>query len=198
MERNDARARALVTIRPIRPDDAPALERFYERLSDDSRHLRFFAVTRGLSHAQSASFCSTDHDHRDGFVATIAGVGDNGVDRVGAGAEPAGSGDRGEAENGETIVGHVCLEPIAPGRAEVAIAVADALQGHGIGRRLMVAAFDWARWAGVDALVATTLAENVGIRRLMASLGVPLHERPIGVDAAAVELIVPPGHVVAA
>jgi acetyltransferase len=184
VEATDGLAPPHVTIRPIRPDDAPALERFYERLSDDSRHLRFFAVTRGLSHVQSASFCSTDHDHRDGFVATVVSAGDD---------DGGGDGD-----GRERIVGHVCLEPVGPGRAEVAIAVADELQGQGIGRRLMIAAFDWARWAGIGTLIATTLAENVAIRQLVASLGVPLHARPAAVDATIVELTVPPGHVAAA
>jgi RimJ/RimL family protein N-acetyltransferase len=156
-----------VIVRPIGPDDSAELERFYERLSEDSRHLRFFAVTRGLSRAQSTSFCSTDHDHREGFVATTA----------------AGGSSR--------IVGHVCLEPAGEGRAEVAIAVADELQCRGIGRRLMVAAFDWARWANVDTLVATMLTTNVGIHRLVASLGVPCRFRPAGFDAMTVEITVP-------
>ena len=164
-----------VTLRPIAPGDAAALERFYERLSDDSRHLRFFAVTRGLSHGQSTTFCSTDHDHREGFVATVA--------------DPGGD---------ERIVGHVCLEPIAAGRAEVAIAVADELQRKGIGRRLMVAAFDWARWAGVRTLVATMLDANPAIHRLVASLGVASAVRPLGDDATTVELAVPPGRAAAA
>ena len=160
--------RPTVIVRPIGPDDSAGLERFYERLSEDSRHLRFFAVTRGLSHAQSTSFCSTDHDHREGFVATLT--------------EPNGR---------SRIVGHVCLEPAGDGRAEVAIAVADELQGRGIGRRLMVAAFDWARWANLDTLVATMLSTNVGIRRLVASLRVPCRFRPAGSDAMTVEIAVP-------
>lgn len=156
-----------VVVRPIGPDDAPELERFYERLTEESRRLRFFAVTRGLSHGQSASFCSTDHDHREGFVATLT---ENGVSR---------------------IVGHVCLEPAGDGRAEVAIAVADELQGRGIGRRLMVAAFDWARWANVGTLVATMLTTNVGIHRLVSSLGVPFRLSQTGGDATTVEIAVP-------
>jgi acetyltransferase len=167
--------RPTVIVRPIGPDDAAELERFYERLSEDSRHLRFFAVTRGLSHTQSASFCSTDHDHREGFVATISAPG--GASR---------------------IVGHVCLEPAGDGRAEIALAVADAFQGQGIGRRLVVASFDWARWANVATLVATMLSTNVAIRRLLASLGVPCRFRPAGFDAMTVEISVPGARVAAA
>jgi acetyltransferase len=160
--------RPTVIVRPIGPDDSAELEGFYERLSEDSRHLRFFAVTRGLSHTQSASFCSTDHDHREGFVAIVAAPG-----------------------GGSRIVGHVCLEPAGDGRAEVAIAVADEYQGRGIGRRLIVAAFDWARWANIGTLVATMLTANVAIHRLIASLGVPYRLRPTGPDATTVEISVP-------
>ena len=166
---------AVVVVRPIGPEDAAELERFYERLSDDSRRLRFFAVTRGLSHSQSATFCSTDHDHREGFVAAVA-----------------------TSEGESRIVGHVCLEPIGQGRAEMAIAVADELQGRGIGRRLMIAAFDWARWAGVETLVATMLAANPAIHRLISSLGVATRLGPLIYDATTVELVVPPGRAAAA
>jgi acetyltransferase len=162
-------AAAGIRIRPIVADDAPELERFYECLSDDSRHLRFFAVTRGLSHAQSAAFCSPDHAHREGFVATA-------ID---------GSGQS------RRIVGHVCLEPAGDARAEVAIAVADEYQRAGIGRRLMAAAIAWAPRAGVDTLTATMLTSNPGIHRLIASLGLPSWIQRSGVDTSTVDIAVP-------
>jgi acetyltransferase len=154
------------TIRPIRPDDAPALESFYEALSDESRRLRFFACTRGLSHPQATQFCCTDHDHREGFVAVV------------------------EQEGSTRIVGHVCLEPARDGSAEIAIAVADEQQGRGIGRTLMGAAVAWASEVGVDRLSATMLSENIAIRRLLTGLGLPARVRPIGfgVDAVTIDL----------
>ncbi len=65
--------RTSVQVRAIRPTDANALERFYSGLSAESRQTRFFSLSAGLSHAQSASFCTTDHDHREGFVAVVDG-----------------------------------------------------------------------------------------------------------------------------
>jgi len=158
-----------VRIRPIEAGDDVELARFYARLSEDSRRLRFFAVTRGLSPAQSAGFCAPDHGHREGFVATLAD-GPSDVTR---------------------IVGHVCLEPAGAGRAEVAIAVADELQRAGIGRRLMAAALVWARRAGVDTLTATMLASNPGIHRLLASLGLPARITAAGGDTSTIEITVP-------
>src|SRR5262245_4249241 len=155
-----------VTIRPIRPDDAAALERFYEALSDESRRRRFFACTRGLSHPQATQFCCTDHDHREGFVALTG------------------------PEDGARIVGHVCLEPARDGTAEIALAVADELQGHGIGRALMDAAVTWAYEVGIDRLSATMLSENVAIHRLLTGAGRPAWVRPVGMgfDAVTIDL----------
>jgi acetyltransferase len=165
-----------VSIRPIRSDDAAALERFYVELSEDSRRLRFFGATRGLSHTQSTTFCTTDHDHREGFVATVAVAdGDN--------AQVPGAGER--------IVGHICLEPAGSRRAEMAIAVADEFQRAGIGRRLIEAALEWARRARVATLTATMLTGNAGIHRLVLSLGLPTRIQPSGPDASFVEIDVP-------
>ncbi len=138
-----------IRIRPIEPDDAAELERFYEALSDDSRRRRFFACTRGLSHPQARLFCCTDHDHREGFVAVT------------------------EQEGASRIVGHVCLEPARDGSAEIALAVADELQGRGIGRALVDASVAWAHEAGIDRFSATMLSDNVAIRRLLTGLGIP-------------------------
>jgi RimJ/RimL family protein N-acetyltransferase len=143
---------ASVSIRPIRPEDAPALERFYERLSDESRTRRFLAPSHGLSHTGSRTFCAADHAHREGFVAELAT------------SDPSTS----------EIVGHVCLEPDGDGSAEVAVAVADRLQGMGIGRRLVLAGVDWAAQAGIKRLSATAFSSNVRIIRLLKDLGLPV------------------------
>jgi acetyltransferase len=138
-----------IRIRPLSPADAKALERFYVDLSEDSRHLRFFDCSRGIGHTQSVSFCTPDHEHREGFVAVTPRDGD----------------DR------PRIVGHLCLEPVDETTAEVAIAVADAYQHQGIGRRLMLAGIEWARSVGIVHLRATMLATNGPIQRLVSSLG---------------------------
>jgi acetyltransferase len=153
-----------ITIRPALPTDAEALERFYAGLSEDSRHLRFFGCTRGISHSQSVSFCTPDHAHREGYVAVLS------------------SGGPGP----DLIVGHLCLEPIDDATAEVAIAVADAYQHQGIGRRLMAAGIDWARAVGIARLRATMLALNIPIKRLLAGLGLTTSTSTEGLDTTVV------------
>lgn len=155
-----------IRIRPIEPGDHDRLRAFYAGLSDESRRTRFFALTPGIGDGQSTWFCSPDHGHREGLVAA------------------AGHGHR------ERIVGHLCIEPIDERTAEIAVAVADAFQGHGIGRRLAVAATDAARADGYTRLLATMLAGNPAIQRLLHGLGLPASSRAIGagVIQATIEL----------
>ena len=61
-----------VHVRRIRRSDTAALEAFYAGLSGESRRSRFFSVAGRPSHAQSVSFCTPDHDHREGFVGVVA------------------------------------------------------------------------------------------------------------------------------
>jgi RimJ/RimL family protein N-acetyltransferase len=155
-----------IRIRPIEPGDHDALQAFYAGLSDESRRTRFFAPTNGIGDRQSTWFCTPDHAHREGFVATV------------------------DRDPGVRVVGHVCVEPIDESAAEIAIAVDDAFQGQGIGRRLSLAAIDAARRDGYTRLVATMLAGNPAIQRLLHHLGLPTRSRPIGagVIQATIEL----------
>jgi len=160
-----------ITIRRTRPSDAAALERFYRDLSEESRRLRFFGCSRGISHRQSVSFCTPDHHHREGFVAVAADPSSHCRTMVGV-----------------TIVGHLCVEPTDPITAEVAIAVSDRFQRRGIGRRLMVAGIDWARSVGIHRFTATTLEANGPIKRLLAGLRLPTTTRAEGTDTANVTI----------
>ena len=161
-----------VRVRRIKRSDAPGLERFYAALSKDSRRSRFFDMGPGLSHRQSIAFCAPDHDHREGFVA-VANV---------------------ATRASGTILGHLCLEPAGVHTAEVAIAVADAVQHHGIGRRLMEAGMEWALAEGFTTLTATTYTGNAPIHRLLSGLGLPVHAHCVGAGTDDITLDLRPGH----
>lgn len=147
-----------VHIRRIRGSDTPALERFYAGLSGESRRTRFFSVAGRPSHDQSVSFCTPDHDHREGFVAVVATL----------------------DGPGERLVGHLCLEPAGGHIAEVAVAVADEVQHQGIGRRLLDAGVRWALAEGFTTLTASAFIGNAPIHHLLAGLGRPSHASDAG------------------
>ena len=143
-----------VRIRPIRSDDRDALSAFYAALSPESRFARFHAVTRGIGEDAVGLLCGPDHEHGEGFVAEPLDV------------EPGGA----------RIIGHLCLDPAAGPAIEMAVAVADVWQGHGIGRALLHAAVDWARTHGISRLQASALSTNSAVLGLIASVGRPVRE----------------------
>ena len=158
-----------VRVRAIRSSDAAALDRFYCELSNESRRARFLHACVGLTQTQCATFCRTDHDHREGFVAVDGSRGDD-----------------------ERIVGHLCMEPDRSSAAEVAIAVAEEFQHRGIGRLLLTEGVAWARRERVAKLTATMFAGNTAIHRLLIGLGLPARERYIGAGVTEITIDLDP------
>jgi acetyl coenzyme A synthetase (ADP forming)-like protein len=122
-----------VLVRPIRPDDAPALARLHERLSPQSVYLRYFSPHPHLSDTELAYLTNLDYRWR---MAIVAVLGDEivGVARY-------------EGEEGKPA-------------AEVAFVVDDRQQGRGIGTVLLEWLAAAAREAGISEFYATTLWEN--------------------------------------
>jgi GNAT superfamily N-acetyltransferase len=139
-----------ITIRAIRATDLLALERFYEALSIDSIDARFHGAMHGIPEPAARSFCRPDHVHREGLVAVLR----QGRDDV--------------------VVGHLCLEPAGDRTVEMAVAVADAWQHHGIGRALLDGGLEWARTRGFDRVRAAIRWSNPAIVGLLRSVGRPV------------------------
>ena len=139
-----------VLIRRIRRADVERIGRFYAALSEDSRRFRFLSAGTSVDTVDATYFCGLDHRHREGFIAVT------------------------EDSGRQTIVGHLCLEPAGARSAEIAVAVADAFQGQGIGRDLTLRATRWARRHRIDRLSATCATDNAGILRLFRGLGRPI------------------------
>jgi GNAT superfamily N-acetyltransferase len=135
-----------IRVRRVVPGDAAELERFYAELSADSRVSRFHGASRGIRHSQAEEFAAADHVHREGFTAAL----------------------------GSRIIGHLVLEPLAEGVEEVALAVDDHLQHHGVGTLLLTAAIASARLRGIERLVAWVRPGNGAMRHLLATSGHPL------------------------
>jgi acetate---CoA ligase (ADP-forming) len=139
-----------IHVRPITRDDQPRLVDFYASLSPESRRTRFLGTGRGIGTSCASVLCGPDHVHEEGFVAVEHRNGPVEVARV---------------------VGHVCIVDAGPGRSELAVAVADQLQGRGIGRRLVNSAIAWAHAAAITTVTASAFADNWRVIRLLTESG---------------------------
>jgi len=137
----------VVRIRPIRPDDAPALARAYANLGEQSRYRRFFTAMPALPDAILKAAVEVDHTDHEALV-----------------AEPLLSAE---------IVGECRFIrlPDQPDTAEVGVTVVDAWQGRGLGSALLARLGERALEAGVEYFTAEVLAENRTMLALLPSLG---------------------------
>jgi RimJ/RimL family protein N-acetyltransferase len=143
-----------LVFRHIRPDDKGRLAAGLARLSPESRHKRFLMPKPRFSSAELRYLTEID-----------------GFDHVAIVAVSATDPDVFYA------VGRFVRLRDDPETAEVAIVVADALQGHGLGRELGRRLADLARERGVRRFTATLLGDNVAAHRLFASLSARLEQR---------------------
>lgn len=137
-----------VFVRPIRPEDQPAHERFIAGLSEDDLHSRFFASIRKLENSQMARLTQIDYDREMAFIAIA-------------------NGDR----SGETIgVVRAVADPDNQ-RAEMAVVVRSDMKARGLGFALMEKIIRYCRARGTGELVGETLSTNQPMLTLAAELG---------------------------
>jgi acetyltransferase len=137
-----------ISIRPIRPEDEPAMARFHEKLSDRSVYLRYFHMEKlssRVDHTRLARRCFVDYDCEMALIAEYF-----------------------NAETGQNEIIGVGRLVRAPGEneAEVALVVADKFQKDGIGSELMKHLIHVARDEKLERIVAVVLPENMGMRVL--------------------------------
>ncbi len=143
-----------MTIRPIRPDDAPDLQETFQRLSIQSIYLRFLSFKTELSDEEARQLATLDYTTRMAFVAVV---------------EEAGK----EAVAG--VARYVVLDPAQPETAEAAVVVLDEYQGLGLGRQLLRRLVIYARAKGVDCMRGTLQVGNNRMLLLVKGSGLP-HE----------------------
>jgi acetyltransferase len=136
-----------VLIRPIRPDDEPAMAAFHATLSEHSVFMRYFEFLKydvRTAHDRLARLCFVDYDRHIAFVALTAGA------IVG--------------------VGRLIRTPNTD-EAEAAFVVTDAMQQRGLGTKLLDAVVRFARDEGMRTVKAVFLAENQPMRKLLTRAG---------------------------
>ncbi len=145
----------IVTLRPIRPEDAAIEQEFVKGLSDESRYFRFMNTLRELTPMMLVRFTQIDYEREMAFIAVIE------------------EGGR-EVEIG---VARYITNPDGD-TCEFALVVTDAWQRHGLGRRLMELLIEVARARGLDAMVGHVLANNKSMLELCTDLGFVISESP--------------------
>ncbi|HKU35968.1 MAG TPA: GNAT family N-acetyltransferase [Paenarthrobacter sp.] len=134
-------------LRPIRPEDADALQAFHAGQSQASIYMRFFSFKAKLSGKEVRRFTEVDHVNRVAFVITIGGeiVGVGRYDRLDD-----------------------------PDEAEVAFNISDSHQGRGIGSILLEHLAVAARENGIRRFTAEVLPENRKMLMVFADAGYDL------------------------
>jgi acetyl coenzyme A synthetase (ADP forming)-like protein len=136
---------ATVHVRPVVRDDADAIARFLDSLSLRAQAFRFFGA--GADLGQMARLCATV-DYRDTYgVVAVAG------------------GD---------IVGHAMYARVNDESVEVAFAIADRLQGHGLGTVLLAHLAEAAEASGYREFQADVLIENALMLEVFRESGFPV------------------------
>ena len=125
-------------LRPIRPEDEPALIAWFHKLSPEAVRLRFFAPLKELTHQAAARLTQIDYDRELALV--LAEHGSPGAAELYA-------------------IGRIVADPDNE-QAEFALTVRDDVAGRGFGTLLMHRLIAHARRRGVGEIVGHVLREN--------------------------------------
>ena len=159
--------RSPVTIRPIRPADAPLVADAFDRLSLVSRYNRFLGSKTRLTPAELHRFTDVDHREHEALIAI------SGIDHRAVG------------------VARYIRSPTSGQRAEVAVTVIDEWHRRGLGQVLVDRLTDRARAAGIGAFTALIADDNAAALALLRSFRgyVEIVERGFGITEYALDLV---------
>jgi acetyltransferase len=139
----------VITIRPIRPEDAEIEKEFVRQLSDESKFFRFMQRIDELTPEMLVRFTQLDYHRELGLIAVVH-----------------------DGEPNELQVGVSRYSAAADGKTcEFGLAVADDWQKKGLGTNLMNTLLDAARSKGFSEMVGEILTSNIGMLELVTNLG---------------------------
>jgi acetyl coenzyme A synthetase (ADP forming)-like protein len=138
-----------VRLRPVRREDEAALREFFGGLSARSRAFRFFSGAVDVERAAGV-LADVDYGKRYGLVAV---------------------------RGGDRVVGHGLYVGGSGGRAEVAFAIAEEMQGRGLGTILLAHLAEVAGEHGYPTFVAEVLPQNHKMIEMFRRSGLPTRVR---------------------
>jgi acetyltransferase len=152
-----------ILVRPVRPEDEPLYEPFFEKVTAEDLRLRFFAPVKEFGHAFVARFTQIDYARAMAFIAV--------------------------AESSGEMLGVVRLHADANyERGEYAILVRSDLKGRGLGYLLMQLIIDYARAEGLRRIEGQVLRENTAMLEMCRKLGFEIASDPHDRDTCVVKL----------
>ncbi|MEN6632668.1 MAG: bifunctional acetate--CoA ligase family protein/GNAT family N-acetyltransferase, partial [Candidatus Polarisedimenticolia bacterium] len=141
-----------LTIRPVRPEDEPAMVAFHHRLSAETVRARFmadFVLSERVAHERLTRVCFVDYAREMAVIAEDAA--------------------------GEIVAASRVLRR-SDGAAEFSVMIADALQGQGLGKELLKRMVGAAKDLGFPRVVAEMLPDNAIMIDLFRKAGFRLVE----------------------
>jgi acetyltransferase len=145
-----------LNIRPIRPEDEPAMVHFHETLSERSVYLRYFHLInleQRTTHERLTRICFIDYTREMALVA-----------------------ERINPQTGQSEILGVgrMMKIFGTNEAEVAVLVSDQWQGRGLGKELLARLLIIGRDEKLAKLTADILPDNRDVMRLCEKLGFTL------------------------
>lgn len=142
----------LAFVRPVREGDAADLAALHNRMSRESRYLRYFTARSALPEAEILRSAAVDYRERMAFVAFVQGQ----------------------------LVGYACYaraQERADAPAEIAFQIEDAQQGRGLGTLLLERLAAFAHERGLHRFTASVLPQNRRMIEVFRDAGFPRNLR---------------------
>ncbi|MCI0476113.1 MAG: GNAT family N-acetyltransferase, partial [Anaerolineales bacterium] len=153
-----------INLRPIRPEDEPAISKFHETLSDRSVYLRYFGplvLSERVTHERLARVCFADYNREIPIVAE---------------------------HDGQIIAVGRLSQLHESSTARLTMLVSDRYQGQGVGHLMLQHLLDIGRAEKLTRVIAHILADNVMMQKLCEKHGFRINPLEPGVVKAEINL----------
>ena len=171
VERTTLRDGTRVILRLLMPEDRHALRAGFERLSHESRYARFLATKNELSDDELDYLCNIDHETHFALGALIE------------------DGDGKGGQIGGGIARFIRLKD-RHATAEAAVAVADDMQGRGLGKLLFMRLCAAAAERGIERFSCDVLGSNASMAGLIERIS-PDREIDVGGGVMSIDMALP-------